>query len=187
MGSRRGQDSGSGGEADRSPVIPPDPLDPRVSLSSIIHWADSHAYRVGLMRAVGFPVADLPMFLVVNQLVYRGATRPSELAEILGTGRANLTKIGNRLEEAGLIVRVPDPSDERSVLLALTGAGREVGERIADTVQDGFEAILHDWDHADVDGLTRLMARFAESATREQRNGPASSTAPRRTTSGLQE
>jgi len=187
MGSRRGQDSGSGGEADRSPVIPPDPLDPRVSLSSIIHWADSHAYRVGLMRAVGFPVADLPMFLVVNQLVYRGATRPSELAEVLGTGRANLTKIGNRLEEAGLIVRVPDQDDERSVLLALTPAGREVGERIAVTVQEGFESILGEWDAEDVAGLTRLLARFAASALHDQRNGPVRSSAPRRATSGLQE
>jgi DNA-binding MarR family transcriptional regulator len=187
MDSRRRQDPGSGGEADRSPVIPPDPLDPRVSLSSIIHWADSHAYRVGLMRAVGFPVADLPMFLVVNQLVYRGATRPSDLAEILGTGRANLTKIGNRLEQAGLIVRVPDPADERSVLLALTAAGREVGQRIAETVQDGFEAILHDWDPDDVASLTSLLARFAASATQEQRNGPVRSSTRRRTGSSIQE
>jgi DNA-binding MarR family transcriptional regulator len=119
--------------------------------------------------------------------VYRGATRPSELAEILGTGRANLTKIGNRLEEAGLIIRVPDPADERSVLLALTASGRQVGQRIAETVQEGFEAILGDWEPDDVAGLTRLLARFAASATREQRDGPAPSAAPRHTASGLQE
>ncbi|MFD0658240.1 MarR family winged helix-turn-helix transcriptional regulator [Thermocatellispora tengchongensis] len=112
-------------DVDLSPVIEPDPLDPRVSLTSIIHWADSHSVRLAVMKAVDFPVNDLPMFLVVNQLSYRGALRPSELAQTLGTGRANLSKIANRLVEAGLIVRVPEPSDERSVLLALTpAAGR---------------------------------------------------------------
>jgi DNA-binding MarR family transcriptional regulator len=148
-------------DADLSPVITPDPLDPRVSLSSIIHWADSHAVRVDLMTAVDFPVHDVPMFLVVNQLSYRGAMRPSDLAEALGTGRANLTKIAHRLSDTGLIVRVPEPSDERGVLLALTPRGREIGERIMARVQRNVESALADWSDEDVSTLKRLLARLA--------------------------
>ncbi|MEV6157534.1 MarR family transcriptional regulator [Nonomuraea sp. NPDC052129] len=148
-------------DIDLSSVIAPDLLDPRVSLSSIIHWADSHAVRLALMAAVEFPVNDVPMFLVVNQLSYRGAMRPSDLALALGTGRANLTKIAHRLHDAGLIVRVREPSDERSVLLALTPRGREIGERIMECVQQDLESLLADWSDEDVDTLKRLLARFA--------------------------
>ncbi|MEV0381655.1 MarR family transcriptional regulator [Nonomuraea sp. NPDC050643] len=148
-------------DADLSPVIAPDLLDPRVSLSSIIHWADSHAVRLDLMTAVEFPVNDVPMFLVVNQLSYRGAMRPSDLALALGTGRANLTKIAHRLTDAGLIVRVPEPSDERGVLLALTPLGREIGERIMERVQRNVESALADWSDEDVTTLRRLLARLA--------------------------
>ena len=76
----------TGPEDDCAPVLDADPLDLRISLASIIHWADSHEVRVRLMRDVAFPVDDLPMFLVVNQLAHRGAMRPTDLALVLGTG-----------------------------------------------------------------------------------------------------
>lgn len=152
------------GDVDLSPVIEPDPLDPRVSLSSIVHWADSHSVRRSVMEAVDFPVDDVSMFLVVNQLSYRGAMRPSDLALILGTGRANLTKIAHRLHDAGLIVRVPAPSDERSVLLALSPAGREIGERIMKRGREYFESLVADWNDEDVATLKRMLARLARHA-----------------------
>jgi DNA-binding MarR family transcriptional regulator len=158
---------------DLSPVIEPDPLDPRVSLSSIVHWADSHAVRLRVMKAVDFPVDDVFMFLIVNQLSYRGAMRPSELALILGTGRANLTKIAHRLHDAGLIVRVGAPSDERSVLLALTPAGREIGERIMAHGRQTFESLVADWSDEDVATLKQMLGRLARHAMWELDIGAA--------------
>lgn len=161
------------GNADLSPVIEQDPLDPRTSLSSIVHWADSHGVRRRVMAGVGFPVDDMAMFLVVNQLSYRGAMRPSDLASVLGTGRANLTKIAHRLHEAGLVVRVPAPDDARSVLLALTPAGREIGERIMAFVQHELDRLLVDWSDEEVMTLRRVLARFSRQARAELAGAPA--------------
>ncbi|BDZ50839.1 hypothetical protein GCM10025867_30800 [Frondihabitans sucicola] len=154
----------AGGEIDLGPVIDPDPFDLRVSLSSLVHWADSQEVRRAVMAAIEFPVDDMPMFLVVNQLSYRGATSPSRLASILGTGRANLTKIAHRLEAAGLIVRVPSQGDERSILLALTPTGRELGERIMANSKKNFEALLAHWSAKDVEVLRRTLARLSKDA-----------------------
>lgn len=90
--------------------------------------------------------------------------RPSDLAFMLGTGRANLTKIAHRLHNAGLIVRVPAPSDERSVLLALSPAGREIGERIMEHGREHFRSLVADWSDKDVATLTRMLARLARHA-----------------------
>ncbi|GAA4137412.1 MarR family transcriptional regulator [Leifsonia shinshuensis] len=149
---------------DLSPVIEQDPLDLRLSIASIVHWADSREVRVRVMEKIGFPVDDIPMFVVVNQLAYRGALRPTDLAATLGTGKANISKIVRRLEEIELVARVPSPSDERSVLVALTDAGRELGERIMAVAQAQVDEVTLGWDPQEVENLRRYIARFARQA-----------------------
>jgi DNA-binding MarR family transcriptional regulator len=148
------------------PLVPPDPLDLRNSLTAIVHWADSVPVRQRVMREVGFPVDDIPMFLVVNQLVYRGALRPSDLAATLGFQRAHVSKLVLKLEQAGLVTRVPSSTDQRSVLVALTPAGRAIGDRIAATAEQTNRAVLAGWTPEEADGLRRALARFAEHAVR---------------------
>jgi DNA-binding MarR family transcriptional regulator len=162
-------------EVNLRPVIAPDPLDLRISLSSLVHWADSNEVRRRIMTAVSFPVDDMAMFLVVNQLSYRGAMRPSDLASALGTGRANLSKIAHRLQEAGLITRVAAPGDDRSVLIVLTTAGREIGSRIMIQAQNTFESALAHWSADEIATLQRVLARLAQETVPELRQAALTS------------
>lgn len=146
---------------DLSAVIERDVLDVRVSLATLVHWADSQEVRRGVMAAIDFPVDDLSMFLVVNQLTLRGAMRPRDLAAVLGTGPANMTKIAHRLQDRDLIVRVPSPSDDRGVLLALTVTGREMGERIIAFSSSKLETTLAHWSAGDREALNHTLARLA--------------------------
>ncbi|HLI01262.1 MAG TPA: MarR family winged helix-turn-helix transcriptional regulator [Acidimicrobiales bacterium] len=152
---------------DISPVLPQDPMDLRLSIASIVHWADSREVRVGMMSRIGFPVDDIPMFLVVNQLAYRGALRPTDLAATLGTGKANISKIVLRLERIDLVRRLPSPADDRSVLIALTPAGRVLGERIMESVQQHLAEVIVGWDEDEIETLRRLLARFSRHAIAE--------------------
>ncbi|HEY5787284.1 MAG TPA: MarR family transcriptional regulator [Microlunatus sp.] len=154
----------TGPDDDCAPILVADPLDLRISLASIVHWADSHEVRVQLMYDVAFPVEDLAMFLVVNQLAHRGAMRPTDLALMLGTGKANLSKIAHRLSAAGLVRRVRSAEDERSVLLVLTPAGRRIGVRIMTQLRQNLDALLASWSPTDVADLQRLLARLAREA-----------------------
>ena len=54
----------------------------------------------------------------------RGPLTPSELANIEGIQRPTATRVIARLEEAGLLVRAPDPGDRRSSLVSVTAEGR---------------------------------------------------------------
>lgn len=47
----------------------------------------------------------------------------SELADLLQCDASNVTGIVDRLEQRGLVERVPDPTDRRVKLLRLTAAG----------------------------------------------------------------
>ena len=157
-------DVGDPDSADLRPVIVPEPDDLRISITSIVHWADSTPLRREVMAAVDFPYDDLGMFLVVNQLTYNGAMRPSTLVQVLGGTATNMSKIVGRLVDADLAVRVAAPDDDRGVLVALTGSGREIGERIVARATQSIAAALADWPPEDVATLTRLLARFATMA-----------------------
>ena len=52
--------------------------------------------------------------------------RPTDLTGTLMLTSSGTTKRLDRLERAGLIERAPDPQDRRSVLIGLTGKGREI-------------------------------------------------------------
>lgn len=58
-----------------------------------------------------------------------GPVRASALAEAEGLSAAGITRILNRLESDGLIVRSPDPDDGRALMVSLTAGGsRLIGE-----------------------------------------------------------
>ncbi len=54
-----------------------------------------------------------------------GAQRASELAAAVGVSRPTLTSLVDGLEHAGLVRRVPVPTDRRGIQLELTDEGRK--------------------------------------------------------------
>jgi DNA-binding MarR family transcriptional regulator len=59
-----------------------------------------------------------------------GPLAPSELAERERIKRPSATRILARLAEAGLVERIPDPTDGRSAIVSATSRGRELVRRL---------------------------------------------------------
>lgn len=82
-----------------------------------------------------------PQYLVLVALWEKDSQRVSELGERLALESNTLTPLLKRMEAAGLLLRRRNPSDERSVIVALTDQGRslehasvEVSNRILEAV-----------------------------------------------------
>lgn len=91
---------------------------------SLIHAA--HALEGRLESVLGERGLSLARFGVLDQLVRAGEPLPlSELASRLSCVRSNITQLVDRLEVDGLVHRVDDPADRRSIRAALTPAGEE--------------------------------------------------------------
>lgn len=73
---------------------------------------------------------------VITELALRGSRRPSQLAAFTGLTSGGLTKMVDRLEESGLVVRTVGevPSDRRAVTLRLTDQGERLAATVADAV-----------------------------------------------------
>ena len=89
--------------------------------------------------------------------------RASELAESVGVSRPTLTALVDGLEQAGLVKRVPEPSDRRGIRMQLTAAGREAAER----AEVALTRRLVDLIGSDVQTTMEQLAEVIDKLTRE--------------------
>lgn len=68
--------------------------------------------------------------------------RMHEIAERIVLSRSNLTRLADRLEKAGLIVREACPDDRRGAYCVITPAGRKMRQRIWPVYQDRIETLF---------------------------------------------
>lgn len=78
------------------------------------------------------------------------ATTPFEIASFINIDTGAVTRLVDRLVEKGLLIRLPDPEDRRSIQLKLTDSGCELVPRlvqIADQNDQLFFGTLSTSDH----------------------------------------
>lgn len=72
----------------------------------------------------------------------RGQASPSELSDLVGTSRANMTRILDALVADKLVIRASDVVDARRSLIQITGQGREMATsampRLAEPLTSAF-------------------------------------------------
>jgi DNA-binding MarR family transcriptional regulator len=85
----------------------------------------AHQVEAGLEQALGQVGMSLAKYGVLSHLARSVEPMPlSQLAARSACVRSNMTQLVDRLEAEGLVERVPDPADRRSVRAALTAEGR---------------------------------------------------------------
>jgi DNA-binding MarR family transcriptional regulator len=89
------------------------------------------------------------------------ASTPFELSKILGIDTGLMTRMLDKLETKGLVVRSRDEHDRRVVNLAMTKAGIAVADRIPDIAPDVLNTRLKHFTKAEVTELRRLLRKFA--------------------------
>ncbi len=104
---------------------------------------------------------------VLFRLYRCGDTPLGDLADDLESSPRNITGLVDHLERDGLVERVPDPEDRRSVRARLTEAGRV---RIEAIWQEGLEhqfEVVEGFSKDDLAQLRHLCLKLVESARKE--------------------
>ena len=118
---------------------------------SQMHRLHTLASELGLQR--GQPA------ILVRLAQHEGVTQ-SELAALLGIRPASMTHSLQRLEQAGLIARCDDPSDQRISRVHLTPEGREMIKPLQETMQMLNTQALQGLDQHEIDALTGYLTRI---------------------------
>jgi DNA-binding MarR family transcriptional regulator len=85
----------------------------------------------------------------------QGPLAPSELAERERIKRPTATRVLARLAEAGLVVRIPDPSDGRSAIVSISPDGRALLRRLRQRKTAYLAKRLRELPEQDVQALAR--------------------------------
>ncbi|GAA3890835.1 MarR family winged helix-turn-helix transcriptional regulator [Sphingomonas limnosediminicola] len=126
----------------------------------------AHALRKAFDRkAVGLGVTRA-QWKVLFRLERQPGLRQIELADLLDIEPITLTRILDRLEEAGLVERSSDPADRRAWRLHVTAQAQPLIEKLkavgADLAADAFSGI----DPKDIETARQVLARIRENAGR---------------------
>lgn len=98
-------------------------------------------------------------------------------AERLEVEPITLTRIVDRMEEAGWIERMPDPTDRRARILHLTAKSHDIVNKVRGRVEGLVEDLSYGLSDAERGDLKRLLSLVAEnlaadrSAAKEVSNG----------------
>src|SRR5262245_37134338 len=88
------------------------------------------------------PAAGLPMGAIADGLLNRAS---------------DTTRLVDRLVQAGLVERMPNPTDRRGVLVRATAAGRKVFERLAPRVREYYRDQWADVANDELETLIRVL------------------------------
>ena len=112
----------------------------------------AHALEQRLEAALAEVGLSMAKYGVVSELASAGEPLAlSELAARQSCVRSNMTQLIDRLETDGLVRRVDDPADRRSVRAAITRLGQEraaAGARAMRRVEEDFAASIPPRDRA---------------------------------------
>jgi DNA-binding MarR family transcriptional regulator len=126
-----------------------------MEVSSILqHAVDEHLRADGDLSYVQFQIlarlVDAP----------EGRLRMTDLADGVVYSRSGLTYQAGLLEQRGLVTRAPSPEDERSVMVTITGAGRELVAQVLPGHVDRVRQLLFEpMKGRDVAALSAVLGR----------------------------
>ncbi|MFP5309003.1 MAG: MarR family winged helix-turn-helix transcriptional regulator [Actinomycetes bacterium] len=143
-----------------------------VRLAAWRHFLEAHARVLDLLEAELRADEDLPLtwYDVLVQLSEAPdrQLRMQDLAQAVLLSKSGLTRLVDRMEQAGLVDRRPCEDDRRGTYAALTAAGLQ---RLRDTapthvrgVAEHFTSVLSDEEAAT---LADALGRIAERARRD--------------------
>jgi DNA-binding MarR family transcriptional regulator len=121
-------------------------------------WTDSHGLSESRLR--------------VLMALYHASDRRrplGELAEILNVVPRTVTDVIDILERDGLIIRVPDPTDRRSVHAQLTEGGLERVEAIKRDAIDQQTALFAGFSRDEIARLRHLCLLLVQQLNRDPR------------------
>jgi len=134
-------------------------------------WRISFLHK-DLRRAAGRRLSDVDLpnwaYDVLASLRRQGKPyemSPSALCDTTMLTSGAMTNRLDRLEEAGLVERHPEPDDRRSLIVRLTDKGRDLVDRALDIRFSHANNVLGSLDRAERDQLTALLRKLVVART----------------------
>lgn len=96
-----------------------------------------------------------------------GQASPSELSELVGTSRANMTRILEQLVQDGLVTRAVGTQDARRHIIRITSKGRRIAKAAVPKVSEPLLRAFSDLSAEEFSTLDRLLRKTVISLDKD--------------------
>lgn len=103
---------------------------------------------------------DGQAYFVLSTLGRTGPLTVARLAEHIGIDRSGTSRYADRLQQAGLLERQPDPADRRMSLISLTPEGARLARQLADVLASHLRDLTDGWAEGQVQALAGSLDRL---------------------------
>ena len=124
----------------------------------------AHALRKAFGRRVASIGVTGAQWKVLFKLTLKPDLRQTDLADLLEIEPITLTRIIDRLQEAGLVERTPDPTDRRAWRLHVTEKAQPVVEQLRAIANDMTAEVFAGINPQDIELTRRVLAQVRERA-----------------------
>ncbi|MDR3573546.1 MAG: MarR family transcriptional regulator [Anaerolineaceae bacterium] len=114
-----------------------------------------------VQQCMGVPMVQLLFF---NQLFSAKELSQAELQKKLGVDGAVVTRMVKQLEAEGLVVRRPDPADNRFTLVALTEKSYQLAEEKLAKRRKLAKVLMNGISNGDIECLQHFLAQVRQNA-----------------------
>lgn len=124
----------------------------------------AHALRKAFSRRATSLGVTGAQWKVLFRLKRKPGLRQNELADMLDIEAITLSRIIDRLQEAGLVERVADPADRRAWRLHVTAKAQPVVEKLQAVADDMTAEAFEGIDPQEIETTRRVLAQVRERA-----------------------
>ena len=124
----------------------------------------AHALRKAFGRRAASLGVTGAQWKVLFKLTLRPGLRQTDLADMLDIEPITLTRIIDRLQEAGLVERTPDPADRRAWRLHVTAKAQPVVGKLRAIADEMTAEAFAGIDPTDIETTRRVLAQVRDRA-----------------------
>jgi DNA-binding MarR family transcriptional regulator len=117
---------------------------------------------------------------VLRLVAVQGPLAMHQLAQFLGISRSSATEVVDRLVTHGLLERLKDPIDRRTVQVAMTVRAQSLAAQVRRALEPGFATLVSVLDDGELATLVGLLEKLAKPAQPAAAGGEPSSVPDRR-------
>ena len=124
----------------------------------------AHAVRKAFTRRAASVGVTGAQWKVLFKLTLKPGLRQTDLADLLDIEPITLTRIVDRLQEAGLVERTPDPTDRRAWRLHVTEKAQPVVGKLRAIADEMTAEAFAGIDPNEIEVTRKVLARVRERA-----------------------
>jgi MarR family transcriptional regulator for hemolysin len=124
----------------------------------------AHALRKAFTRRAASVGVTGAQWKVLLKLTLKPGLRQTDLADLLDIEPITLTRIIDRLQEAGLVERTPDPTDRRAWRLHVTAKAQPVVGKLRAIADEMTAEAFAGIDPKDIEVTRKVLAQVRERA-----------------------